>query len=143
VTADGVELGLLRDVQLRRIVPGGRPELHAEEFGVERIDSVYVSAVYRLGMALRGSDPAALAKIFPNVVAGAVVWPGAKPPGHFRSADAVALVFTPTDPAHPSVSMGTAIPEVAEDLTVNLGRRTEYLILVSFLATREGGLTWG
>lgn len=143
VTFGGAELGLLRDVQLRRTVPGGRPELHAEEFGVERINSVYIGAVWRLGMALRGFDSAAI-DVFPNVSGGNIVWPGARQPGLFRDVDAKTIVFTPTEASHPSITIGRAIPEVAEELAVDLGRRTEHLILVSFLVTRDGsGLSWG
>jgi len=143
VLVDGVEIGLLRDVQLRRVVRGGRTELTAEEYKGEVVDQVYGGIEWRLGMALRGFDAKAI-ECFPNVSGGSVVWPGTNRDGYFRAADTVAVTFTPLETSHPGITIASAIPEVAEDLSVDLGKRSELLILCSFLVTRESGtLAWG
>ncbi len=144
----GTELGLVRDVQLR-VVTGLSPVL-MEEFGIEVADQVYLGEVWRLGFALRGWDADAIPVVFPNTTAGPQVeWPGAgMAPGNLRSADAVRLQFTPKESAHNTVVFASAIPELAEELEVSLSHRTEHLLLVSFLALREGAspagsVTWG
>jgi len=144
VTVGGTEIGLLRDVQLRRKELGGRVDLTAEEYAGEVVDVMLGAVAWELGMALRGFDATAIAAVFPNVAGGKVKFPGTKAPGYWRSKDAVAVVFTPLESSHPSISIGSAIPLVAEDLIVDLGKRAEHLILCKFLVTRESGeLSWG
>ncbi len=151
VTFGGEDLGLVAQVQLRRT--GEQTPIMPEEFGKEVTDSVYVGATYRLGLALRGWDPTAIRCLFVNTVAGAkVIYPGPNLAGYFRRADARRLRFVPTDEdAHPGIEFPLAIPEVLEELEVDLAQRTEHLILCSFLAIRDGttpttagqGVTWG
>lgn len=148
VTFGGTALGLVRAVQLKRSSQSA--PIYAEEFGREIIDLVWTGAVYRLGLALRGWDAAAIAAVFPNTSGTTVQYPGAKLAGRMRSLDAGALVFTPDESTgdHPSITFDSAIPEAAEELEVEYGRGREHLILVSFLALRDsatptGSVAWG
>jgi len=146
VTFDGQDLGLLRDVMLNRTAP--RTPIEPEEFGVEVVDQVFVGADYEIGLALRGFETAVVAKVFPNIVAGQVTYPGAKKAGYFLSQDAAALTFTPIDSNHPPVTFAMAIPGPAEVLEVSLAHRTEFLLLCKFRsirdsATPEGSVAWG
>jgi len=147
ITFGGVGLGSLAQVQVLRTGP--QSPIEAEEFGLEITDSVYVGAIYRMALALRGWDTNAINSLFPNTTGTAVVnYPGVQKAGLFRRAEAAELIFTPRDPAHPGATFGLAIPETVEELTVELAARREHLILCRFLfvrdgATPEGGLTWG
>lgn len=146
VTVDGVAIGLLARVELRRTTR--RPTIVAEEFGSEIVDELWTGAAYRLGMALRGWDHAAIGKLFPSVSNRRVTWPGSGPIGRLRSRDAVAVVFTPRYSGAPTITFASAIPEVAEDLVVRYAKQEEHLIMVSFLALRDGAtpagsVTWG
>jgi len=147
VTFGGTSIGLLAQVQLRRV--GKQTPIEAEEFGLEVVDSVYMGANYRLAVALRGWNTQAINTLFPNLTGTAVVnYPGTNKAGYFRRADAAALVFTPRDAAHPALTFLKAIPETVEDMTVDLAARSEHLILCTFLHVRDsgtpnGGVTWG
>ena len=147
ITFDGNAIGLLAQIQVRR--DGAQTPVPVEEFGREVVDSVFVGATYRIGLALRGWDTTAINAVFPNVTGTSTVnYPGVNKAGYFRRADAAALAFTPKDAAHPAIALGLAIPELAEDLVVDLAARREHLILCTFLfvrdgATPEGGFTWG
>jgi len=52
VSFGGTDLGLIRDVQLLRTA--SQTPIEAEEFGIEIVDELFVGAVYRVGLALRG-----------------------------------------------------------------------------------------
>jgi len=146
VSFGGTDLGLIRDVQLLRTA--SQTPIEAEEFGIEIVDELFVGAVYRVGLALRGFLSTSIAAVFPNVSAGFVQFPGAKKAGWFRSQDAAALVFTPKDSNYPGFTFAMAIPRAAEEVEVSMAARTEHLILCEFLAIREGAaptgsVSWG
>ena len=140
----GTALGLVRDVQLRRTE--GRQTITAEEFGVEVVDEVYTGEAWILAFALRGWDSDAILEVFPNTNLGisskfrGVDYPGTTTkPGALRSGSATKVLFTPDDTAnHPAVYMPNAIPELAEDLTISLGRTEEVLMACGFRALRDG-----
>ena len=147
VTMDGTAMGLVKSIQLIRSFQSA--PIYAEEFGREIVDMVYTGATYRLIMALRGWDAKAIT-VFPNLSGTKVQYPGAKVAGRLLSADAVALVFTPDDATAgmPTITFAAAIPEAAEEMTVEYGLNREHLMLVSFLALRDsatpnGSVTWG
>lgn len=143
----GTVLGTVRDVQLRRVE--GRSPIVMEEFGIELAGDVYLGEIWRMAFALRGFDADAIPLVFKNVVAGVVRWPGTtEVPGRFTAQDSVRLQFTPLEASHNTVVFASAIPEVVEELEVDLGHRVEHLIVCSFLALREGAtpagsVTWG
>jgi len=139
----GADLGLIRNVELRREEAGGTIE--AEEYGGEAADIVLARVQYRVGVALRGWNADAIGAVFPNVTGSTISWPGAKPSGYFRSQDAAALVFTPKDSNYPSYTFAMAIPRAAAELVVEYAHREEHLILCEFTAIRDvsGGVTWG
>lgn len=137
-------LGLVRDVRLRRIE--GRQTIVAEEFGVEVVDEVYAGEAWLLSFALRGWDSDAISALWPNTTLGSsskfrgVDYPGTTTkPGTTKAASAVKVLFTPDDATnHPAVYLPNAIPELAEDLTISLGRTEEVLIVCGFRALRDG-----
>ena len=140
----GTALGLVRDVQLRRTE--GRELIVAEEFGVEVVDELYTGEAWLLAFALRGYDNDAVGALFPNTSTGSkakrkgIVYPGdTVSPGTLKAASAVSVLFTPDDAAnHPAVYLPNAIPEISEELEVNLGRSSEWLMTCGFRALRAG-----
>ena len=140
----GTALGLVRDVQIRRTE--GRQIITAEEFGVEVVDEVYTGEAWVIAFALRGWDSDAILEVFPNTNLGSsskfrgVDYPGTTiKPGALKSATATKVLFTPDDDKnHPAVYMPNAIAELAEDLTIALGRTEEVLIACAFRALRDG-----
>jgi len=140
----GTAIGLVRDVQMRRIE--GRQTIIAEEFGVEVIDEVYAGEAWLLSFALRGWDSDGILALFPNTTLAStskfrgVDYPGTtSKPGTTKAAGAVKVLFTPDDDKnHPAVYLPNAIPEIAEDLTIALGRIDEVLIVCGFRALRDG-----
>ena len=139
----GTALGLVRDIKLQRTE--GRELIIAEEFGVEVVDEVYTGEAWLLAFALRGFDDDALGAIFPNTATGTlakkkgIVYPGTDVvPGNLRSGGAVKVLFTPDDTAnHHAVYLPNAIPEIAEELEIPLGRSNELLVLCGFRALRD------
>lgn len=140
----GVQLGLVRDVVLRRTER--RFELVGEEYGGEVLDHVYLGETWAIVFALRGLDNEALRRLFPTSATPtpsqreAISWPGSGlREGRSREvADGVALLFSPDDPDHHAVYFRRAIPLVAQELDLALGREEELLVLAGFLATRDG-----
>ena len=140
----GTALGLVRDVQVRRTE--GRELIVAEEFGIEVVDELYTGEAWLVAFALRGWDNDAIGTLFPNTAAGTtakqtgVLYPGTDvPPGSLKAANAVKLLFTPDDTSnHQAVYLPNAIPEVGEELEIDMGRSNEVLIVCGFRALRDG-----
>ena len=140
----GTALGLVSDVRIRRTE--GRQLIVAEEFGVEVVDEVYSGEAWLLSFALRGWDSDAILACFPNTDLGTtskfrgVDYPGTTVyPGTLKSTLATKVLFTPNDTAnHAAVYLPNAFAELAEDLTIALGRTEEVLIACAFRALRDG-----
>jgi len=144
----GIELGLVRDVVLRR--RERRFSNTAEEFGGEPAEELYLGETWDLLFALRGFDNDAIQTLFPNTTAHAlsgqrgIVHPGSnrREGSAWSTASAVRLLFAPDEPlSHPGVYFRSAIPLVAEELELPLSRNPdaggELLIAVAFRALRD------
>ena len=143
---DGVSLGLVRDVLIE--ITEGQSPIHAEEFGTEHIEMLYMGERVRVVFALRGWDQDAVAATFVNNAGGFAEFPGTKPAGYVLSQDKVALTFTPVDPSYPALVAAAAIPLRSTRTETALSKSQEFLLLCSFLmirdgATPEGSTTWG
>ncbi len=144
---DGIALGLLGDIVARRTQSQFR--ITAEEFAGEVVDSQSMAETWVLVFAIRGVYPDAVQEVFENTTFTAltntakIIYPGSTvQPGIFRAQFAKGVIFTPDDQVnHPAVYFRAAVPEVAVELAIPLGRRPdqdEFVLLAGFLAIRDG-----
>lgn len=133
----GTSLGMVKDVVLRRTER--RFNELGEERGGEVTDSLPMGVEYLMAFALRGWDPDAIPAVDPSAVVGAtsrqakIQHPGASV-REGVSQSHVSLLFSPENKDHPAVYFRSAIPMVAEELELELGRSTEALMEVVFRA---------
>ena len=138
----GTELGLVGEVVLER--EERTYEVTGEEYGGEVVEDIYLGEQWKLVIALRGSDPDAIANIFLNSTTGTTFnlaglsWPGTSREGRLKTSDAVKILFSPLDiKRHKGVYFRKAIPKVAENVEVIYHSGKEQVIIAGFLALRD------
>lgn len=143
----GTDMGLVKDVVWQRIatleqVPAEGDGGAAPPIGI--VDTQYLGEAWLIVFALRGADDDAAGVIWPNTSVGVIakrvgiLGEGTILPGQLLSTIAVPVLFVPDDVQnHQAVFLPLAIPEVAEDLEVQLAHSKERLLIAKFRAIPE------
>lgn len=137
----GVALGSVKDLVVRPSV--ARVDVRAEEWGAEVVEQIYAGSAWVMVGILRNFDEDAVAKIFPNVAAGAtsgknvVKHPGSNAAGTLRGGSSVKLLFVPDDTdRHRMVYFRKALPLVEEALEMSLSLARPLEVAFAFIAIR-------
>lgn len=141
----GTELGLTTAILFK---PGVRSRIHfAEEFGGAHIENTFVGELVMLSLVLRGFDPDALARVFPNVSTGTItgkpgidgrVSSGSNLPGYRMSNKAFKLLWVPDDLVDTeALIIYNAIPGVEETAALAMSVSEEFGTPVFFLGAPD------
>jgi hypothetical protein len=139
----GTGLGAVRGVTVRPFL--SQFPVTAEERGGEPVEFLRPGEWWGLSAFLRGWDPDAVGRIFPNTVTGTVTQhPGVEIPGssvragHRVSDNAVKVLFTPdnTDDV-PAVLFYAAVPALDAQAELYFGREQELGMPVIFYGLRD------
>lgn len=141
----GTELGLVGAVLWK---PGVKSRQHgAEEWGGAYVESTFIGEVAMLALTLRGFDPDALARVFPNTSTGAVtgrtgidgkVSGGTVVPGYRMTGRAFKLLLVPDDiEEDEGIILYSAIPGVEETAAMAQSITEEWGVPVFFLGAPD------